>query len=203
MPKTSRSRSFGLVFDINSTSIAELTPLPAQVLRLHLSSWHLITASKRATLACRLHKALHLIVPAMMADSASNVTVLPPTSTSFNSSMPPIETVTYIDNQLTQHHQFATNLTTAVLLTHAAIFNSTTLQPNLSLVSDCDNSNIPTSMLPQSFNAAAPTFTQVSANCTSATNAPLYQVAGQPPTVPTYQLLVISTSVMPLQLQNR
>ena len=189
MPKTSRSRSSGRVPDISSASIAELTRLPAEVLRLHLSSRNLITTGKKAILARRLHEALHLTVPATTANSASSVTAPPPatTQTSINSSTPTTVTVTSTTNPSTitelppaLQQQFSTRMQQYI--------SNAALQPNLSPASDC------TSTPPQSVNAAALTFTQASANYTSATNAPLYQVAGHRPAM--YQLPA------PLQLQN-
>ena len=155
-----------------------------------MSSRHLITTGKKAILARRLHEALHLTVPATTANSASSVTASPPTTTtqtSINSSTPTTVTVTSTTNPSTitelppaLQQQFST-------LMQQYISNAA-LQPNLSPASDC------TSTLPQSVNAAALTFTQASANYTSATNAPLYQVAGHRPAM--YQLPA------PLQLQN-
>ena len=149
MPKTSRSRSSGRVPDISSASVAELTRLPAEVLRLHLSSRHLITTGKKATLARRLHEALHLTVPATTANSASSVTVPPPTSTqaSINSSMLATETVTSTTNSST-----ITDLPPALQQQFSTLMqqyiSNAALQPNLLPASDCNNSSVPTSMLP-------------------------------------------------------
>ena len=101
LPKTSRSHSSGCVSDISSASIAELTRLYAEVLRLHLLSQHLITTGNKVTLARRLHEALHLTVPATTADSTGNVTVPPPTFTLINSSPSTPATETVIHRQPT------------------------------------------------------------------------------------------------------
>ena len=118
-----------------------------------------------------------------------------PTSTSINSSMPATGTVTLTINLLS-----IANLSPALQqkfsLVQQYIYH-TAIQPNLSPVSNCDNSN----GLPQCFNTARLTFTQASANHTYTANAPLYQVAGQHPAA-MYQLPAISISVMLLQLQN-
>ena len=171
------------------------------MLRLHLSSRHLITTGNKATLARTLHKVLHLTVPATTADSTGNVTVPPPTFTSVNSSTPATKTVTPTTNSLR-----ISDLPPALQQQFSSLMqqyiNNAALQPNLSLASDCDNSHGPMSTLPQSFNAAALIFTQTSANRTSAANAPLYQVAGQRLASTTYQPPAISTSLTPLQLLN-
>ena len=172
------------------------------MLRLHLSSRHLITTGNKATLARRLDEALHLTVPATTANSTCNITVPPLTFTSINSSTPATETVTSTTNSLritdlppVLQQQFS-------LLMQQYYVNNVALQPNLSPASDHDNSHIPTSTLPQSFNAAALTFMQTSVNRTSTANTPLYQIAGQHLTSATYQPPAISTSPMLLQLQN-
>ena len=143
------------------------------MLRLHLSSRHLITTGKKATLARRLHEALHLTVPATTANSASSITVPPPatTQTSINSSTPTTVTVMSTTNSSTiaglppaLQQQFST-------LMQQYISNAA-LQPNLPPASDCNNSSVPTSMLPQSVNVAALTFTQASTNYTSAATVP-------------------------------
>ena len=112
MPKTSQSRYTSHVSDISSALIAELTHLPAKVLRLYLLSQHLITIGNKATLARRLHEALDPTVPTTMADSASFVMVPPPTSTPSTALCQQLKLL---------HRRFVTSITTAVLLAHAAV----------------------------------------------------------------------------------
>ena len=62
MPKTSRRRRSSSVVpsaDINGYSADQLARLPAEVLRLHLASRHLVTSGSKATMAKRLYDALN------------------------------------------------------------------------------------------------------------------------------------------------
>ena len=64
MPKDSRSSqcsrlSQSLLLDVHSYTIHQLTRLPAEVLRLHLSSRHLVTSGNKSVMAQRLYHALH------------------------------------------------------------------------------------------------------------------------------------------------
>ena len=52
------SRS-GLLPDISSVSICQLSAMPAEVLRLHLANHHLITTGTKITMARRLFDAIH------------------------------------------------------------------------------------------------------------------------------------------------
>ena len=78
MPKGSRSSqhsrsSQSLLLDVHCCTIDQLTRLPAKVLRLHLSSRHLVTSGNKSVMAKRLYHALH------NADhSSSIVTTTPP-----------------------------------------------------------------------------------------------------------------------------
>ena len=62
MPKGSRSSqclSQSLLLDVHRCTIDQLTRLPAEVLRLHLSSRHLVTSGNKSLMAQRLYHALH------------------------------------------------------------------------------------------------------------------------------------------------
>ena len=78
MPKGSRSSqrsrsSQSLLLDVHRCTIDQLTRLPAEVLRLHLSSRHLVTSGNKSVMAQRLYHALR------NADhSSSLVTTTPP-----------------------------------------------------------------------------------------------------------------------------
>ena len=71
------------------------------------------------------------------------------------------------------------------------------VQPKILAVSDCDSSNVPTSMQPSSFNDPVLTFMQASTNST-----PLHQTASQHPITALYLQLTMGTSTIPLQPQN-
>lgn len=58
MPKTPRSRA-SVPADLSTATVGQLTRLPAEVLRLHLSSRHLVTTGNKSTMAQRLYQALH------------------------------------------------------------------------------------------------------------------------------------------------
>ena len=91
MPKRSRRRSSSQVSDISTATVAELTRLPAEVLRLHLLSRHLVTTGQKTTMAQRFYKALHPTNPINPASSRSpvtNVRIIPPPT----SSPPPTNT---------------------------------------------------------------------------------------------------------------
>ena len=92
MPKNS-SRTAGRVSDITAATVTELTRLPAEVFQLHLSSRHLVTSGNNATLACRLHEALHPVAPATtaLASTTLHVTATPPSTSasSNNTTIPP------------------------------------------------------------------------------------------------------------------
>ena len=78
MPKVSRSSqrprlSQSLLLGVHCCTIDQLTHLPAEVLRLHLSSRHLVTSISKSLMAQRLYHALR------NADhSSSIVTITPP-----------------------------------------------------------------------------------------------------------------------------
>jgi len=59
MPKTARSSSTEGPIDVMQYSLQQLTRLPAEVLRLHLSSRHLVTTGTKVVMASRLYDALH------------------------------------------------------------------------------------------------------------------------------------------------
>jgi len=63
MPKTTRSSSSAMLSNISNCSVSQLIRLPAKVLRLHLSSHHLIISGTKAVMAKRLHNALHMNSP--------------------------------------------------------------------------------------------------------------------------------------------
>ena len=83
MPKTTRSLS-AVPPDISQYLIARLARLPAEVLRLHLSSQQLVTSGSKVVMAKRLHDALHahgaidatslLSLPTVTATSTETVT---------------------------------------------------------------------------------------------------------------------------------
>ena len=82
MPKTSRRRRSSSVAppaDINSCSAEQLARLPAEVLRLHLASRHLVTSGSKATMAKRLYDALN--PSATDSNDASRSQVAPSPST--------------------------------------------------------------------------------------------------------------------------
>ena len=58
MPKNPRSRSSHTIPDLLNAMVEQLTRLPAEVLRLHLSSRHLVTTGNKAILARRLYQVL-------------------------------------------------------------------------------------------------------------------------------------------------
>ena len=75
--------------DIHRCSVEQLTRLPAEVLRLHLSSKHLITTGTKAVMARRLYRAIHNI------DETSPIVSTQPsssTTTSATTASPPITT---------------------------------------------------------------------------------------------------------------
>ena len=83
MPKgfhsSQRSRlSQSLLLDVHHYTIDQLTRLPTEVLRLHLSSRHLVTSRKKSVMAQRLYHALY------NADHSSSIvtTTQPPVPTS-------------------------------------------------------------------------------------------------------------------------
>ena len=83
MPKGSRSSqrsrlSQSLLLDVHRCTINQLTHLPAEVLRLHLSSRHLVTSGNKSVMAQRLYHALR------NADHSSSIvtTTQPPVPTS-------------------------------------------------------------------------------------------------------------------------
>ena len=87
MPKTSRSSSNRcslstntLPANVNGCSIEQLAHLPAEVLRLHLASRHLVTSGPKATMAKRLYDAVN---PSTInnGDDVSRSQVAPPPST--------------------------------------------------------------------------------------------------------------------------
>ena len=95
MPKGSHSSqhsrsSQSLLLDVHHCTIDQLTRLPAEVLRLHLSSRHLVTSENKSVMAQRLYHALH-----NTDHSSSIVTTIPPpvptsptsTTTSYQSTM--------------------------------------------------------------------------------------------------------------------
>ena len=78
MPKgfrsSQRSRSSqAMLLDVHQCTIDQLTRLPAVVLRLHLSSRHLVTSGNKSVMAQRLYHALH-----NADNSPSIVTTSPP-----------------------------------------------------------------------------------------------------------------------------
>ena len=78
MPKGScssqRSRSSqSLLLDVHCCTIDQLTRLPAEVLRLHLSLRHLVTSGNKSIMAQRLYNALH-----NTDHSSSIITTTPP-----------------------------------------------------------------------------------------------------------------------------
>ena len=78
MPKGSRSSqrsrsSQAILLDVHQCTIDQLTRLPAEVLRLHLSSRHLVTSGNKSVMAQRLYHALH-----NADNSPSIVTTSPP-----------------------------------------------------------------------------------------------------------------------------
>ena len=82
MPKTSRRRRSSSVVppaDINGYSGEQLAHLPAEVLRLHLASRHLVTSGSKATMAKRLYDALN--PSATDSNDASRSQVAPPPAT--------------------------------------------------------------------------------------------------------------------------
>lgn len=189
MPKTLQIHSSGHIADVNSATTAELTRLPAEVLRLRLSSRNIITTGKKVTPAFRLYKVLHTTNPTMPANlaSSSSVMVLSPTSTfisnsiSINSSTPATNTDISTSNSTTYpfsitdlppatQQQFS-SLMQQYICSPAPSPAKRMVQPNLSSVYDCDNSNIPTSTHLSSFNADVFTFMQVSMNGISAADA--------------------------------
>ena len=167
------------------------------MLRFHLSSRHLIATSKNDSSQLTLQGA----TPHCSHCNSLFCKHRHSSPTSINSSTPAAETVASMTNSLSianlsppLQQQFS------LLVQH--YINHVAVQPNLLPASNCDNRDVPTSTLPQSYNATALTFTQASVNHTFTTNAPLYKVTGQHPTTTTYQLQVFNTSAMLLQLQN-
>ena len=81
MPRTScRSNPSAnpAIPDVMNASITQLTRLPAEVLRLHLTSRHLVSTGTKATMAHRLYQAIH---HAPQRTDASST--LPPSSSMF------------------------------------------------------------------------------------------------------------------------
>ena len=74
--------------DIHRCSVEQLTRLPAEVLRLHLLSKHLITTGTKAVMARRLYHAIHNI------DEASSIVSTQPSSATTMS--PPITTLSSV-----------------------------------------------------------------------------------------------------------
>ena len=94
MPKTSRSSSSRHSSstntppaDVNGHSVEQLARLPAEVLRLHLASCHLVTSGPKATMAKCLYNAVN---PSIInnGDNVSRLQVVPPPST-FSGNTPP------------------------------------------------------------------------------------------------------------------
>ena len=83
MPKGSRSSQYSrlsqsLLLDVHRCTINQLTRLPAEVLRLHLSSRHLFASGNKSVMAQRLYHALR------NTDHSSSIvtTTTPPVPTS-------------------------------------------------------------------------------------------------------------------------
>ena len=77
MPKGSRSSqrsrsSQSLLLDVHRCTIDQLTRLPAEVLRLHLSSRHLVTSGNNSVMAQRLYHALRNV------DHSSSIVITTP-----------------------------------------------------------------------------------------------------------------------------
>ena len=87
MPKTTRTPSNDGITDVTQCTIQQLTRLPIEVLRFHLSSRKLIVTGTKAVLACRLYDGIHPppssdVTPVSIATSATQPGLLLPSSTS-------------------------------------------------------------------------------------------------------------------------
>ena len=181
--------SSGQVSDISTATVAELTRLPAEVLRIHLSSQHLVTTGQKITMARRLYKALHPINPINPASSpATNIQIIPPPT----SSPPPINTSTTASPDVTelppatQAHfsslvqQLIRNAMAAPAQGSAQAPAQVSTQVNLSPASDCSNNAALANTQLLNFNAATPTFTQLLNSTAGATSQPfITQVVNQ------------------------
>ena len=59
MPRNLSKKTLSANLDISLANIAQLTRLPAERLRQHLSTRHLVTTGNKATMARRLYQAIH------------------------------------------------------------------------------------------------------------------------------------------------
>ena len=192
MPKSSQRRSSGQVSDISTATVTELTRLLAEVLRLHLSSRHLVTTSQKTTMARRCYKALHATNPINPASSpVTNVRIIPPPT----SSPPPTNTSTTASPDVTelppaiQAHfsslvqQLIPNAVAAPAQGSAQAPAQVSTQANLSPASECSNNAAPANTQPLNFNTATPTFTQLLNSTAGTTSQPFitlpYQVINQ------------------------
>ena len=127
MPKTSRSsysrRSSSTntpPADVNGRSVEQLARLPAEVLRLHLASRHLVTSGPKATMAKRLYDAVN---PSAInnGDNVSRSQFVPPPSTfsgntppstnqltAMNTTLPPAALQAQLSSLMAQFLQYAT-----------------------------------------------------------------------------------------------
>ena len=87
MSHRKRASRSGPLPDISSTSIRQLSAMPAEVLRLHLVNHHLITTGTKFTMGRRLFDAIHsassaITTPtAIIGTSSASITTFTPEST--------------------------------------------------------------------------------------------------------------------------
>ena len=191
MPKSSQRRSSGQVSDISTATVAKLTHLLAEVLRLHLSLRHLVTTGQKTTMARRCYKALHATNPINPASSpATNVRIIPPPTSSpppTNTSMTASSDVTELPPAIQAHfslvQQLIPNAVAAPAQGSAQAPAQVSTQANLSPASECSNNAAPANTQPSNFNTATPTFTQLLNSTAGTTSQPFitlpYQVVNQ------------------------
>ena len=88
MSQRKRSSCSGPLPDISTASIRQLTALPAEVLLLHLSNYHLTTTDTKAVMARQLFDAIHT-VSSITTTSPTNLLTSSATMTTYNSQSSP------------------------------------------------------------------------------------------------------------------
>ena len=159
MPKTSRRRRSSSVAppaDINSCSAEQLARLPAEVLRLHLASRHLVTSGSKATMAKRLYDALNPSVTDSNDASRSQVAPspsTPPSTSTLSGNTPPstnqLTTASAVHSPALQAQlsslmaQFLQYATQPASISHEAAPGAARTTSNLSLASTVHASEQP------------------------------------------------------------
>ena len=77
MPRTSCRLNRPATSDVMQASITQLNRLPAAILRLHLSTHHLVCTGTKAMMARRLYESIHQAPPQQTTTSLTPATMLP------------------------------------------------------------------------------------------------------------------------------